>query len=89
MKFKVIFALISIYASTSLLAVELDDSFGFYNNDEKNKATPLVKRALESQAKRPAKGGELNVLIYLKTQERLAKSFDSQIPESISVTTRE
>lgn len=53
------------------------------------KTTPQVRTALNHQAEKPAKGGELSTTLYIKSQERLADSFDQAIPEKLGESTRE
>lgn len=50
---------------------------------------PLVRKALNKQAEKPAKGGELSATLYIKSQERLADSFDQAIPATLGESTRE
>jgi len=43
-----------------------------------------VERIMEQQVQAPVRKGELSEALYIKTQERLANSFDQPIPERIA-----
>lgn len=48
-----------------------------------------ARKALDAQVEQPVKGKELSAQIYLRTQKRLAESFDHKIPETLAEPTRD
>lgn len=46
-----------------------------------------VAQIMDMQAQAPARKGELSEALYIKTQERLAKSFERAIPERMTEST--
>lgn len=48
-----------------------------------------VRKAMDKQAQQKAEGGELSLGLYVRTQERLAQSFDQPIPEKMVESTRD
>lgn len=48
-----------------------------------------VARIMRQQAEAPVRKGELSEALYIKTQERLASSFDQPIPEQIAESSRD
>lgn len=75
-------------AGTVANAGEPDDSglAGVSFSDDKRAE---VREALNKQAEKPSEGGELPMTLYVKTQERLAESFDQPIPEKLGESTRD
>lgn len=76
-------------AATSAQANPPDNDLGLagvsFDQDDRTEA----RKAMDEQAQRPARGGELSSTIYIKTQERLAKSFEQPIPDKIGESTSE
>ena len=50
---------------------------------------PLTRKALDKQAQQPPRGGELSLGLYVRTQERLAHSFEQPIAEKMVESTRD
>ncbi|ONF45040.1 hypothetical protein BTO32_00745 [Marinobacter lutaoensis] len=52
-------------------------------------ARAVPRKVLDQQAAKPARGGELSATLYVKTQERLAESFQQPIPDKMVESTRD
>lgn len=88
MKISVCLAGVLALIASTVLAEEPDTDTGLVGVTFSQKSS-VVRRIFEEQAARPAPGGELNTGIYIKSQERLAKTFEQPIPDELVESTRD
>ncbi len=75
--------------TTTAAAAEPENASGMMGLSFQTYESTGVVRIMQEQAKAPISKGELSEALYIKTQERLANTFDQPIPERIAESSRD
>jgi len=78
-----------LLVAASAVASEPEPASGLMGLGFHNDELTGVEKIMNMQAEAPARKGELTDALYIRTQERLANSFDHPIREQMAESTRD